>query len=276
MSARFDDVCTLLRRIAPFPAETVVAGAWVPPLYRLALRTTPHATVTRDLDVGFDASHRAAPAQCDWLERIGQRLIAADWTVEVRGVGYGLDGFAVLVPPSHAGGRFPELEFIAQVDGGGRRGPTVAARFPGRIRPQEVRELRILFAEPWRVDVDADVAVPVPNPLSFVLQKVLIRSARSLRAKDAKDAQGIVEVAHLYADEETRLDGLAARLRAHSKEVARKADRAVRLLVDRRFAGVARIVERALEHPPPHLALDGAHARERVVLFLRRCGITTA
>jgi hypothetical protein len=64
----------------------------------------------------------------------------------------------------------------------------------------------ILFAFPWTLDlrdapplgVTEDLQVRIPNPVSYIMQKVLIRRQRKTPAKRAKDSYYIYEIAVLF------------------------------------------------------------------------------
>lgn len=169
-------------------ARTLRDRWWVgPPLHRLhALAGAPtHPPVrTRDVDVALSLH---APLPGDVGEALGR-------------AGFGRTFLGEDAPPvthyhlEDDAGFY--AEFLAPLQGGtftrrGRRDVTVQR---AGITAQKLRHLDVLLVAPWSVRVGHGVDVPlepsadvlIPNPVSFVVQKLLIREQRrpDKRAQD--------------------------------------------------------------------------------------------
>ncbi|WP_244115961.1 GSU2403 family nucleotidyltransferase fold protein [Burkholderia gladioli] len=81
------------------------------------------------------------------------------------------------------------------------------------ISAQKLRRFSLLMALPWRVSIAAGTAglpVPlhglrIPNPVSFIAQKILIRDERRRQRKLAQDILYIHDAIVLFADRASRL-----------------------------------------------------------------------
>lgn len=177
----------LIEPLRPWLGHLVLAGGWAHRLYRLhPLAHTPGHAPVRTRDVDFALSSRA-PLAGD----IGEALGAAGFTRTYLGedappvTHYDLDedaGFYV--------------EFLAPLEGSeirrdGKR--DIAVSLAG-ITAQKLRHLDLLLVAPWSVRIGPTTDVPlerpadilVPNPVSFILQKMLIHDRRrpEKRAQD--------------------------------------------------------------------------------------------
>lgn len=222
MEASFDDVLELLRLASPLPPSAVVAGSWVIGLYRHHLGIESRPIATLDVDFALSTTSGNHREHSAWFDRFAQAAIGLGYHEDVLGGDIGAERFTVLVPPPNRR-HLPRIEVIAELQGGpGKRQPTISKWFGKHLLPQEVRDLEILFAVPWHVEILPGETVAVPNPLSFVLQKALIREQRQRRnERGARDAAGLLEVALLLHTETTRLAGLSASLQAHCTRCSR-------------------------------------------------------
>jgi hypothetical protein len=101
-------------------------------------------------------------------------------------------------------------EFLVPLlgDGGRRDGTPDATIAKAGITAQKLRHLDLLLVSPWKVRISPDVGVPVkrplnvtvPNPVSFIAQKLLIRKHRR-PDKQAQDALYIHDTLDLFGRE---------------------------------------------------------------------------
>lgn len=103
-----------------------------------------------------------------------------------------------------------DLEFLCDLSGlpGGRAALPVSHAVQDGLLAQPLRYLSVLFSRPWVVDLRRvpgfddvrDLAVKVPNPAAYVLQKILIRDQRRSVASAEKDCFYIYEVSVVFRD----------------------------------------------------------------------------
>jgi hypothetical protein len=136
-----------------------------------------------------------------------------------------------------------EVEFLCPLTGGeyrrsGKR--KVVAAIQPNVTAQQLRYLDVLLFEPWAIDVrripalkalPRGTTVRVPNPASYVMQKVLIRTQNRAPASCDKDCGYIYEVAVAFRDALPEVGAVARRLREHvSKGWWRRFDKDFRRL----------------------------------------------
>jgi hypothetical protein len=185
----------LIEALRPWLPVVVIAGGWAHRLYRLhpaASRLPYPPLMTKDADVALD------PADVPDTTEIRTRLVANDFVEDFTGED---------VPPITCY-RFRKrsspnfAEFLVPLTGGeyrrdGTRDVTVRV---GGISAQKLRFLELLLTAPWTVTLgpaeagryvldvpmDEPTVVRVPNPASYLAQKILIHGYRkpSERAKD--------------------------------------------------------------------------------------------
>ena len=192
----------LLDTLKPWLGDLLIVGGRAHRLYRfhpLAQSPSHGPVVTRDADVAFDPNARL-------VGDIGAALEAAGFDEEFSGdhnppvteyrLGDEDQGFFA--------------EFLTPLLGGEikRDGtPDVTLKKAGVIA-QKLRHLDVLLLAPWSVTVRPDVGVPVvqplrvnvPNPVSYIAQKLLIQKHRK-PDKRAQDALYIHDTLELFARE---------------------------------------------------------------------------
>jgi hypothetical protein len=178
----------LLDALRPWLPVVVIAGGWAHRLYRLHPLAHPPpypALMTKDADVALDPDD--VPATAGIRERLIEAGFVEDFTGEDR-------------PPVtryRLGERSSTnvAEFLAPLTGGeyrrdGTRDVTVRV---GGVNAQKLRFVDLLLLEPWTVELhageiqlSAPASVKVPNPASYLAQKILIHGYRkaSERPKD--------------------------------------------------------------------------------------------
>lgn len=189
----------LVEAVRPWLGHLVIVGGWAHRLHRLHPRASKPSYLplrTRDADVALSLR---APLEGN----IRQALDDAGFTRRFRGddappvthyhLGEGDSGFYA--------------EFLVPLQGSElkRNGtPNVTASKAG-INVQKLRHLDLLLEAPWTVRVGPDVGVPmerptdllVPNPVSFIVQKLLIHDKRPPNKK-AQDVLYIHDTLELF------------------------------------------------------------------------------
>jgi hypothetical protein len=205
----FTNLARLLDALRPWASHIVIVGGWAHRLHRFHPLAHPPAyapLVTRDADVAFSA---AAPLEGD----INAALKAAGFTKTLSGeftppvTQYTLD--------ADAGGFY--AEFLVPLVGSDlkRNGTPDATIATAGITAQKLRHLDLLLASTWSVRVSSNIGVPVsqpldvrvPNPVSFIIQKLLIHKHRRPN-KQAQDALYIHDTLDLFGRELSTLNGL--------------------------------------------------------------------
>jgi hypothetical protein len=187
-AASFARLITALR---PWLGHLVVAGGWAHRLHRLhPLAHNPAHEPVRTRDVDFALSLRA-PVVGDINEALGAAGFSRTFLGEDAPpvTHYNLDDDAGFY-----------AEFLVPLEGSeirrdGKR--DVAVSLAG-ITAQKLRHLDLLLVAPWSVSVGANTGVPLerpadvllPNPVSFVVQKLLIHEKR----RPNKQAQDILYI----------------------------------------------------------------------------------
>ena len=184
-----EDFARLIEALHPWLDQVVVIGGWAHRLYRLhplaqPLEYAPLATLDTDV---------AVPAQLPVTgQDIHERLIASGFQEEKLG--------EARPPAAHyhlvLGETGFYAEFLTPLEGsvykrGGERDATV--RIAG-VSSQKLRHIDLLLNAPWMVEIGLATGystaetrrIQLPNPASFLAQKVLIHRKRGPadRAKD--------------------------------------------------------------------------------------------
>lgn len=211
----FAALARLLAALGPWLDHLVIIGGWAQRLHRFHESANPPAYAalrTRDADVAFSL---AAPIEGDIAESLKSagfhELRSIEPTPPITRYHLGDDpaGFyAEFVVPLRG----------SRVKRGGQSDVTIAR---AGITAQKLRHVDVLLVRPWTVHLSSSVGVPVPspvevkvpNPVSFICQKVLIRELRS-REKQAQDALYIHDTLELFG-------GVLSTLRTLWREVVR-------------------------------------------------------
>jgi hypothetical protein len=118
-----------------------------------------------------------------------------------------------------------EIEFLCPLAGSkiDRRGiRKVASEIQSGVTAQQLRYLDLLMLEPWQIDTGrvpelSDLPKPtfvrVPNPVAYVMQKILIRGQGRPQSDQEKDCGYTYEVAVTFRNAEAELHAIADRLK---------------------------------------------------------------
>ena len=189
----------LVEAVRPWLGHLVFVGGWAHRLHRLhplAGKPSYLPLRTRDVDVALSLQAPLEGNIRQALERAGfSRRFRGDDTPPVTHYHLGEDD----------GGFY--AEFLVPLQGGEvkRNGtPDVTASKAG-INAQKLRYLDLLLEAPWSVGVGLDVGVPMdrptdvllPNPVSFIVQKLLIHDKRPPNKK-AQDVLYIHDTLELF------------------------------------------------------------------------------
>lgn len=200
----------LVDALEPWLDRVLFIGGWAHRLFRErpeAARLSYPPLRTGDVDVALD------PRALERDTGIRERLAASGFREEFLGddrppvthysLGDKASGFYV--------------EFLSPLLGGDRRrdgSRDVTERIAG-VTAQKLRYLDILLVEPWTVTIGEAQGIPlarpaqllVPNPASFVIQKLLIASRRR-REDRAKDTLYVHDTIELFAADLEALHGI--------------------------------------------------------------------
>ena len=188
----------LVAAVRPWLGHLVIVGGWAHRLHRLHPLAGEPAYVplrTRDVDVALSMQAPLEGNICEALEHAGfSRLFRGDNAPPVTHYHLGDDDSGFYA------------EFLVPLQGGEwKRGkPDVTAAKAG-INAQKLRHLDLLLDAPWSVRVGPDVGVPLdratdvllPNPVSFIVQKLLIHDKRPAN-KRAQDVLYIHDTLELF------------------------------------------------------------------------------
>jgi hypothetical protein len=197
----------LVEALAPWSDRLVFVGGWAHRLYRLHPRAgtlgyQPLATL--DADVAFaEREHIAGDIRNRLREAGFEQQLTGTHRPPVSQYTLGDDGPAGFY-----------AEFLTPLVGReiGRDGAPIATLEKAGITAQRLRYLEILLRTPWAVTLEAEWGanasreLRIPNPVSFIVQKLLIHDRRP-REKKAQDLLYIHDTLELFAEE---LDNLAA------------------------------------------------------------------
>jgi hypothetical protein len=188
----------LVTALRPWLGQLVVVGGWAHRLHRFHPLANPpeHLPLrTRDADLAFSTD----------------AAFAGDLRTALTAAGFTEELFGDDAPPA-AQYRLKDddafyAEFLTSLHGSGvkRNGALDATVSKGGINAQKMRYLDLLLASPWSVRVGQKAGVPltpdvdllVPNPTTFILQKLLIHSDRP-RDKKAQDVLYIHDTLELF------------------------------------------------------------------------------
>lgn len=201
MNADLDDFERLAAALEPWLPDLVIVGGWAHRLHHehpRALAPSYMPVRTRDVDMAFGARSRLAGTIDRALAEAGFREeLSSDETPPVARYHLGADdqGFYA--------------EFLTPLVGDGikRDGSVDATASRAGITAQKLRHLEVLLVAPWRMSVGGGESrrLPVPlevrvaNPVSFVVQKLLIHGDR-VPAKRAQDLLYIHDTIQLFGD----------------------------------------------------------------------------
>lgn len=205
----------LVEVLSPWGPQLVFVGGWAHRLYRLhPLATVPayRPLATLDADVAFAERER-------FEGNIKTQLLAAGFEEQLTG-NHHPPVSQYTLGKDDSGGFY--AEFLTPMTGSGRTrtGQSLATVQSAGITAQRLRYLELLLEHPWTVTIDADwgAASPmdlrIPNPVSFIVQKLLIHDQR-LPDKKAQDLLYIHDTLELFAPE---LDTLRAIWRERLRE----------------------------------------------------------
>jgi hypothetical protein len=195
VNAEVDDLKAfgrLITALRPWLDQVVVVGGWAHRLHRFHPLANPAGHLplrTRNADVAFPLD----------------AALAGDIQAALRHAGFVEELFGDLVPPAthyrlgeENAGFF--VEFSTPLEGSGlrRRGAPDATVARAGVTAQKMRYLELLLVHRWTVRLGraqgapglADLDVHVPNPASFIAQKLLIHSDR----RPGKRAQDILYI----------------------------------------------------------------------------------
>jgi|SRR5829696_2909679 len=189
----------LVEAIRPWLSHLVIVGGWAHRLHRfhpLATSQVYQPLRTRDVDLAFSLN---APLEGD----LGDALKQAGFEEELSG--------EHTPPVTHYylgeedAGFYAEFLTVKQGSGIKRDGKLDLTISRAGITAQKLRHLELLLAGPWKVQVGVESNVPieravdlvVPNPVSFIIQKLLIHKHRDT-AKKAQDVLYIHDTLELF------------------------------------------------------------------------------
>jgi hypothetical protein len=193
----------LVDALRPWLGHLVIVGGWSHRLHRLhELAGTPPYSPLMTLDADLAFSGRS-PITGD----IREALRAANFREAFRG---DHTPPVVYYQLGDEEGEGFYAEFLTPLHGAGvrRDGTPDATLRKAGITAQKLRHVDLLLAEPWSVRLGPGGPVPldppadlsIANPVSFIAQKLLIRSKRSAD-KQAQDALYIHDTLELFGNE---------------------------------------------------------------------------
>lgn len=196
----------LIDALAPWGHQLVFVGGWAHRLYRFHPRAEVPAyqpLVTLDVDVAFAQSEQLAGSIQAGLREAGfEQQLTGEHRPPVSRYTLGDDA---------PGGFY--AEFLTPLIGRKftKDGTPLVTLEKAGVTAQRLRYLELLLQSPWTVTLDdtwgiaSPLALRIPNPVSFIVQKLLIRDDRA-RDKKAQDLLYIHDTLELFAPE---LDELA-------------------------------------------------------------------
>ena len=197
----------LVETLSPWTQKLVFVGGWAHRLYRLhpmAEAPAYQPLTTLDADVAFSERERFEGSIKARLQEAGfEEQLTGNHQPPVSQYTLGEDdpsGFYA--------------EFLTPLIGREttREGKRIATLENGGVTAQRLRYLELLLKSPWTVTLTPEwgattpLDLRIPNPVSFIVQKLLIHDDRA-RDKKAQDLLYIHDTLELFASE---LDGLAA------------------------------------------------------------------
>jgi hypothetical protein len=243
------DIARLIDALRPWLSHLVIVGGWAHRLHRyhpLANPPTYQPIRTRDADLAF--SLKAPPAG-----DIGAALKGAGFQAELLGentppitqyrLGADDQGFyAEFLVPLHGSSMKRNGEPVAK---------TVAE---AGVTAQKLRYLDLLLVYPLHVGLDVSVGVPLatpaevrlPNPVSFIAQKLLIQKRRT-PDKQAQDALYIHDTLDLFGRELEQLKEMW--LERVRPTLPLKTAREVERLQREQFSTITNVIRNAVRIP---------------------------
>lgn len=192
-----ESFATLAQTLAPWADQLVFVGGWAHRLYRLhpkATRPAYQPLATLDADVAFAERERLEGSIKLGLQQAGfKEQLTGTHRPPVSQYTLG----------DESGGFY--AEFLTPLIGRGvtREGAPIATLSKAGITAQRLRYLELLLHAPWKVALnsewgaDAPVDLRIPNPVSFIIQKLLIHEDRA-REKKAQDVLYIHDTLELF------------------------------------------------------------------------------
>lgn len=244
----FEAFARLVTALRPWLEQLIVVGGWAQRLHRFHPLAKPPGYLplrTRDADLAF--SKNAA--------------LAGDLRSALKDAGFTEDFLGDDAPPAthyrlgdDDGGFY--VEFLTPLHGSGvkRNGAPDATVAKAGVTAQKLRYLDLLLFSPWLVRVGPELGVPVaaevellvPNPTSFIVQKLLIHSDRRA-PKKAQDVLYIHDTLELFGASLGELNKLWLGL-VRPGMPAKTANRAERIAQDL-FATVTDTIREAARIP---------------------------
>jgi len=194
-----ENFARLVEAVRPWLTHLVIVGGWAHRLHRfhpLATSQEYQPLRTRDVDLAFSLN---APLEGDLRDALKQ----AGFKEELSGED---------TPPvthyylgEEDAGFYAEFLTAKQGSGLKRDGRPDLTVSKAGITAQKLRHLELLLAAPWKVQVRPESKVPieravdlvVPNPVSFIVQKLLIHKHRDADKK-AQDVLYIHDTLELF------------------------------------------------------------------------------
>jgi len=189
----------LVEAIQQWLPHIVIVGGWAHRLHRfhpLATAQDYQPLRTRDVDLAFSPRAPLAGGLKQALTEAGfKEELSGESTPPVTHYALGEEEF----------GFYAEFLTVLQGDGlrpDGQRDLTVAK---AGITAQKLRHLDLLLISPWSIRIGSDISVPlnrpidilVSNPVSFMVQKLLIHNRRDANKK-AQDVLYIHDTLQLF------------------------------------------------------------------------------
>lgn len=189
----------LIEAIRPWLPHVVIVGGWAHRLHRFHQFATDQEYEplrTKDVDVAFSPT---APLEGDLSEALHEagfdKELSGDVTPPV--IQYRLG--------DEDAGFFAEFLTVKKGDGLKRDGTPDLTMAKAGITAQKLRHLELLLKAPWKIHVSAKTKIPVqqpvdvlvPNPVSFIVQKILIQKHRDAK-KRAQDVLYIHDTLQLF------------------------------------------------------------------------------
>lgn len=222
----------LLDAIRPWSRELVIVGGWAHRLYRLHgdAEVPPYRPlVTRDVDLAVGAERLRGDIGKALADANFHEVLSSDHTPPVSEYRLGDEE-----------GEF-YAEFLAPLKGGPvrRDGSANATTSIAGVTAQKLRHLDLLLVAPWAIQasiergipVSATIDVLVPNAVSFMAQKLLIREERRPE-KRPQDVLYIHDTLELFGSSAEQLRELwrdTVRLSLSARSAARVEQMAVTL-----------------------------------------------
>ena len=238
----------LLDALRPWLGQVVIIGGWAHRLHRfhpLAHSPAYQVVRTKDADVAFSLSAPLTGDIAAALSSAGfQKHFSGEYTPPITEYRLGSDdnGFYVeFLVPLHG----------SEVKRSGEPDVTVAK---AGVNAQKLRHLDLLLVNPWPLrlvperglPVQSPVEVMVPNPVTFMAQKILIRKYRQ-PDKQAQDALYIHDTLELFGGELRALRALwREKIRPSLPE---KTAKAFERLQREQFASVSDVIRNAARIP---------------------------